>query len=460
MIRYYDTEAAYSADKKSSLNSQVSFVNDSRMAHFDGRNIVVGIVSARTGSVVYLDEENAMRFIAPSSFSAESFPAGNTIIGVVAIGVDHPDYRGKIAILKKDFKSIAWSYIYSFRLSGYELDGSEHSGIISAYDASDWNVAREYTVTYSATTVDQLAAQLNSFFKTNAPFTTQDWVAQVNDGEIDLVFHYINTAQRNDSGKDGFALSANLLPEIKSSSSMLRMNGQRSGEGTITNMDRALTYFRSDITSTTYNPTSPVTSPKRSYPICLPAYLGISAHSGGDKCAVLREIYGEGEEGWMRFMESFLPVRPSNYGHMGDKNTYGDGKKNTYIMAGREFIGQDGTSHVAFPAADECANTEFNHSLAGKGSWILPDIDLVFSIVKVIKYGTNASRDADPINKALNAIGGSSLSNGSIVWSSSRGSTYGAWLSYGTSGCAGYGIMYSANLALPLLLLDVREATS
>ena len=461
MIKYYDTEAAYTAAVKSSFESQVSLVGESNEVHFDGRNVIVGIKSAKTGAIAVLDGNSALHFVMPGTFNSGSFMSNYTVVGVVAIGIDHEDYRGQIAILRKNFTSRAWSYIYSYRLTGYTLDGNEHSGTLSVREESNsWAANVDYTITYTATTVEQLAAQLNAYFKAHAPFTTQDWVAQVNDGAIDLVFHYTVWYQSSyNEGKAGFTLAANLLPGIPASSAMLRKNGQRSGEGTISNWDRALAYFRNDNADASYNPSSDVTTVKITYPICLPAYLGTSQYQS-DHCAFLRSVYGEGEQGWLKFMASFLPVQPTKYGPMGDKETYGDSKRNTYLMAGKKFVGQDGVEHAAFPAADDCASTTFSHAAMGKGAWVLPDIDLLVSVLKTVKYGTSASRDADPVNAGLNAIGGSALSNGSIVWSSSRFSAYYAWFSYGTLGFCGYVGLYGSYLALPLLLLDVREATN
>ena len=238
---------------------------------------------------------------------------------------------------------------------------------------------------------------------------------------------------------------------------MLRYNGQRSGEGSISNWDRAIAYFSQDLSSTTYNPASDVTSPKLSYPICKPGYLGTSQYQS-DHCAALRAIYGEGEAGWLKFMESFYPVRPTNYGPLGDKATYGDGKRNTYQMAGVKFTKQDNTEIVAFPAADYCASVVYNHELLKKGAWQLPDVDTLCGILSTIKHGTTASRDADPVNRALNAIGGSAISNGSYIWSASRCGAFGAWCSYGFSGFLGSNYLYYSYLALPVALLDVSEA--
>ena len=464
MIKYYETEAAYAADAKSSFESQVSLVGESNEVHFDGRNVIVGIKSAKTGAVAVLDGNSALHFVAPGTFNSASFMSNYTIVGVVAIGVDHPDFRGKIAILRKTFGSKVWSYIYSFKLTGYTLDGTDRTGVLSIREASNsWAAGVDYTVAYNASTLDELVSQLNTFFRdtTNTVFQTQDWVAIKSGDEVHLQFHYIDYRQASNTGKTGFALTANLLPGITASSSMLRMNGNKGADGTITNWDKAIAYFSSDLNNATYNPTSDVTSTKLQYPICKPGYLGTSQYSGGsDRCAALRAVYGEGEEGWKRFMASFLPVRPTEYGIVGNKAAYGDSEKNTAIMGPQTFTKQDGSVVDAFPAAADCYNTTFSHEAMGKGKWVLPDMDTVFSIMKMIHYGTNPSKKSDPINAALDAIGGSALSNSSGVWSSSRYFAYIAWCSYGYYGSASNNGMYGSGLALPLLLLDAAEGAN
>ena len=458
MIKYYDTEAAYAADAKSPFESQVSLIGASNDVKFDGCNVIVGAKSAKTGSIVVLDGNSALHFVAVDTFSSTSFMSNYTIVGVVAVGVDHPDFRGKLVILHKNNTSKQWSAIYSFKLTGYTLDGTERTGTLTVRDSSNWGTGVDYVITYNASTVEDFVSQLNTYFKANAPFTTQNWRADADENDVvTLSFLYQDYRQASNSAKSGFALEANLLPDIKASSDMYRMNGQRSGEGTITNWDRAIAYFRNDNSSTTYNPASDVTSPKMSYPICLPGYLGTSQYQD-DHCATLRAIYGEGEEGWLKFMASFLPVRPTSYGPVGNKEYYGDSFKNTYLMAGKKFTKQDDSEIVAFPAADYCASVVYNHELLKKGKWALPDMDTLFSIMKTIKYGTDPSRDADPVNRALNAIGGNAVSNGSNVWSASRCSAYIAWFSIGSNGCANYYYLYYTFSALPVALLDIRDS--
>ena len=462
MIKYYETEAAYAADAKSPFESQVSLVGESNGIHYDGRNVIVGAKHAKTGAIVVLDGNSAMHFVALDTFSSSSFMSNYTVVGVVAVGVDHPDFRGKLVIVHKENASKQWSAIYSFKLTGYTLDGTDRSGKLKVYSAA--STYDTYTINYNADSVADFLTTLNAYFQSTAPFTTQHWRADADsDGNITLSFLFTFADQRSCAGSDGFTLTANLLPGITASSSILRMNGNRGADGPISNWDRAITYFKDDLSSATYNPTSEVTTTKLQYPICKPAYLGTSAHRKDgdtqlDYCSALRAVYGEGEEGWLKFMASFWPVRPTNYGIMGDKATYGDGKKNTYIMAGVKFTKQDNTEIVAFPAADYCASVVYNHELLKKGAWQLPDVDTLCAVLKTIKYNTTNNRNADPVNRALNAIGGTAISNGSSIWSSSRyGASY-AWYSYG-----GIGYLYSDLLcyslqAVPVALLDVSEA--
>ena len=460
MIKYYDTLAAYEADVKSSFESQVSLIGADNAIKYDGRNVVVDIRHAKTGSIAVLDGNHALRFISVDTFSSASFMSNFEVIGVVRIGVNHPSFRGQIAIMYHTPQSKKMCDIYQYRLTGYTLDGTDRTGTLSIREASDsWAANHDYVISYNAANELALVAQLNTYFKANEPFKAQGWKAVLNsDNTIDLqhVFTAWQQASYN-KGTAGFALTANLLLEWIATTSMLRTNGRRSGEGTITNWSRALAYFRNDNSSTSYNPSSDVTTVKLSYPICLPGYLGTSQYQS-DHCAYLRSIYGEGEQGWLKFMASFLPVRPTEYGTNGDKAKYGDARSNTYLLAAQTYVDIDGNKNPLSPAADFVANISFDHELAKKGQWVMPDSDLNFDVLGGIEYPTTNSRDADVINRALKAIGAPALSNSSGVWSCSRcGANY-ALFANGSNGCANHGHLYSTYLAIPLLLLNVPQS--
>ena len=198
-------------------------------------------------------------------------------------------------------------------------------------------------------------------------------------------------------------------------------------------------------------------SVKRGYPICLPGYLGTSQYQS-DHCAYLRSVYGEGEQGWLKFMTSFLPVRPTEYGSNGDKKKYGDARKNTYYLASQTYTDINGATQPVSPAAAYAASIAFDHELLKKGQWVLPDSDLLFDVVGGLEYPTTNDRNADVINRALKAIGAPALGNNSRVWSCSLVSAYSGWIANGTYGFASSNGLYSAGLAVPLLLLDVPQS--
>ena len=465
MIKYYDTLAAYEADVKSSFESQVSLIGADNAIKYDGRNVVVDIRHAKTGSIAVLDGNHALRFISVDTFSSASFMSNFEVIGVVRIGVNHPSFRGQIAIMYHTPQSKKMCEIFQYRLTGYTLDGTDRTGTLSIREASDsWAANHDYVIAYNATDEASLVAQLNAYFRANDPFKTQGWQAVLNsDNTIGLQHVFTAWQQANNKGTAGFALTSNLLPEWIATTSMLRANGQRDGEGTIMNWSRALVYYRNDNGTSAYQggrTSDQGSNVKQVYPINLPTWLGTSEKNPGDFCAGLRAIYGEGEQGWLKFMETMRPVRPTEYGTNGDKAKYGDARRNTYYLASQKYVDVEGNTKPVSPAADFAANISFDHELAKKGQWVLADSDLNFDVVGGIEYPTTNSRDADVINRALKAIGGSALSNSSYVWASSRCNAHDAWFSYGYNGCCGSYSLCGCFLALPLLLLDVREATN
>ena len=462
MIKYYDTLAAYNADVKSAFESQVSLIGADNAIKFDGRNVVVDIRHALTGSIAVLDGNNAMRFVSVDTFSSASFMSNFTVIGIVWCGVDWPTFRGKIVIMHKEWLSLPMVKIIQWRLTGYTLDGTDRTGTLSVREASDsWAANHDYTVTYNATDAASLVSQLNTFFRANEPFVTQQWKAVLTDeGEIDLQLINWNVWQvYNNKGANGFTLTINLLPEWQYTSAMLRMDGQRSGEGTIANMPRSLDYFRKDNSSTAYNPSKDITSVKVAYPICLPGYLGTSQYQG-DHCAFLRSVYGEGEAGWLKFMESLLPVRPTEYGAIGDKAKYGDARTNTYMLASKTYTDLDGNVQPMSPACSYIAGVGYDHELAAKGQWVMADADLIFDLMDGIEYPLNPDRNSDVRNRALLAIGAKAFGNSSIVRTCSRFNSYLSWIYRGTHSYAYSSVLFDSGEAAPLLLLDVPQSAA
>lgn len=364
------------------------------------------------------------------------------INGVVA------DVRdGEALVVYKQNTSQKWAERYYFKLTGYTLDGAEHSGVISVRQASDnWAANHDYTFTYTASTLADFVSQMNTWFASTAPFDTQGWYAETGDDYVNLNFQYTDYRQpTGNTGKNGFTIERNFLPEYEFLSNIRRKNGFTGGEGSICNMYRALTYFRNDLSNTSYNPSADVTDVKRSYPVCLPAYLGTSQYQS-DHCAFLRSVYGEGEEGWKKFMESCLPVVPTDWGNMGMR----DGLARTSYLAAQTYNSRTVTGGVLCPAAKYCHDTAT--TTLPQGSWHLPTTDELYRMLDGVKYNSEGNdRNLDILNKALNLIGGTAISNGSSVWSCLRSSVRVAWYYDGYLGFFnGFGGMYYTYMSIPV----------
>lgn len=416
MIRYFDTEAAYLAAVQDT-ESRVSLVGESNACKFDGRNVIVGIDSATTGSIAYLDDKKAIHFVAASTFNKTTFPESYEIFGVVVIGVDHDAFRGDVAVMNKEFKPLAMFERAYLSLTGFTLDGTEHTGTISIREASDsWIIAHDYVIAYNADNVASFVAQLNEVFRAKDAFKTQDWVATADtDGNVTLNYSLTSVLQVAYNGaENGFSAHDVTTSDLIDASGILKINGNTNDDGAISNLNRAIAFFHDDTSDVNYNPSTDVKTTIMHYPICLPGYLGTSKHQS-DHCAYLRSIYGEGEKGWLKFMKSFLPVLPSEYGAMA-RNKYIE-IHNTYCIIDIKYTGQDGIEKRASPAANYVANIAYDNELLAKGKWFVGNMQRNVSIIAPIKYPTTNDRNADKTNAALYAIDAPPLRDDSIVTS-------------------------------------------
>lgn len=388
-------------------------------------------------------------FITSESFDPTALDS-NTYETIGAVG---GRFGKEVLVVWKHNASQKWCERIEYKLTGYTLDGAEHTGVLSIRESSSATASTDFTVTYIASDKAGLVTALNAFFAATAIFTTQKWFARVNDsnGEVYIGCSYEFWQQWSyNTGKAGFTLSSEIMPDVTYSSYMLRRNGNANGEGCIHNLPRAITYLRNDNASTTYNPSTDVKNVKTGYPICLPGYLGTSQYQS-DHCAFLRSVYGEGEEGWLRYLKANMAVTPTDFGAMGVRN----GKERTAILAAKTFTLADGTPQALCPAA-VYAKTSPNSSVIS--DWFLPTVEHVASILGQVQHGTSANRDADALNKVLWAMGGDAVSNGGLFWSCVRYGGLGAWCANGSTCHFSNGGGYSQRQSLPVSLYRLPKA--
>lgn len=361
-------------------------------------------------------------YIPRALYKAYDIAGTHEVLGVVAgiIGnealIVHPDCGTTAKWIDR-----LWWYC-----SGYTLDGASHTITFSLYFASNsWASAITKTITYSVSTLSELISALNTAFASDADFTAQEWYADVYDGKLRLTCENISWQQSYYNSASGGITMGGCMPEIVSHASMRRKHGGNDAYGAIYSMQRALDFYRNDNGAEEYNGgrTTEQTSIKQGRPINLPTWLGTSTKNPGDFCEALRAVYGEGEEGWKRFMKSCLPVTPTDYGDMGVH----DGKsicKHLAQITGRKMSSDSVVQLMAaFAKPYNLVGSTFSN-----GYFWLPTVEEI----AIILEGTNTG--TDPLNLGLTAIGGSMIINTAYLWSSLRYYSGGAWIAYGYGG--------------------------
>lgn len=375
-----------------------------------------------------------LKFITLESFDNASLGSDYETIGVVY------NRRGrKVKIVYKNNASKVWCTKWVLKLSGYTLDGTSRTGVITFRPDSSATANTDVTVTYKATTLQGLVDALNTAFAGNTVMVSQHWVAYINGSDVCVEHDYTIWQQSSYNGaKDGFTAAPAMMPEVESVADIRRRHGGGGGEGAISSWERAVAYYRTSTGTDTYQGyvPSPISNAKdRAYPIALQSYLGAN-------CAEIRKVFGEGEQGWLNCMAAYMSVCPTDYGNMGIR----DGLARTKLIASYK----DTFGNPVASAANYCYNID---TIAlPKGNWYLPTVEDLTDLLRIIKYGTNDSVNSDPINKALAAMGGNTISNGSYLWSCCRYSSSNAWFALGYYGFFSNRYLYYELSAVPVSL--------
>lgn len=369
------------------------------------------------------------------------------------IGVAGYRRDDEVKIIYKNNIVGKWCSRVWWKLTGHILDGTSRTGTLSwrfPSDIYESNISK--TISYNASTIEDFVSQLNSVFTTDEDFKSIDTYATYVDG-------YVRIHCDNNSGyqlaynevSDGF--SATAMPELPLVAYIRRVNGDVSGSwGAIASRYRALAYYRNDNGAESYQGgrTSVQTSLEQAFPINLPTWNGTSVENPGDFCEYLQNHYGNGEQGWLRFMEACFPAYPTEAYMMGQRNGLGRTKQ----LASFAYTSSTISAETPMcPVASHCYN--IGTACIPQGNWYLPTPEDLCYIFGDIQYGTSDSRTSDKINEGLYKIGGSAISNTSSWWSCSRCGSFNAWIVNGDNGFFDNNDMNSESGCLPVALYRI-----
>ena len=444
MIKTYPDRAAHDAAVKSEMESTVALIENINETVIDGVNAVVD--QPGVGDIVCRDENRKIKFIALDTFHAGVFPTAWETIGVVALR------RGnELMVVAKENASQKWMDVYPYVVTGYELDGTEHTAQLRLHGKP--TTSTYYDFAYTASTVDEFVTALQQFLATNGE---TDWSAYKDtDGRVILQYDNYTTSEYYTASltqATGLTLTGKVTLDMpEAAPSLLRECGTR-GYG-VWNVGRAKVYFRSDLSATAYNPATDVTS-MPAYPICWPAFAGTSQYQS-DHCLWLRQQYCADPEHpteaeWEAYIDDICLKVPAMTGGAGIK--WRDGKAVTDSLKDITYLAADGTRKPLYPAAYYCSQF-----FGGEG--FLPSVAQFYELMKDVTYGlSGVTRDkADPVNRSLYAIGGSALGVTSSWWLCLRYSAASAYCASGAGYMDGTTFCGSRRCA-PLSLLALPEA--
>ena len=345
-------------------------------------------------------------------------------------------------IVAKENASKKFMEVYPYVVSGYELDGTEHTATLKLHGSETFDFK------YTASTDNEFAEALKSFL-TGHSFT--DWSAYIKDGDIYLQYDNYTSAEylsANITQATGITLKAKCEIDMPAAPKALRKCGNLGNF--VWNVARAKQFFKNDQTNTGFNPVSDVKSVP-AYPICWPAFCGKSQYRDADHCLWLRLKYCKDPDNptfaeWETYIEDLCPVNPAMVGLFAPKwrgSDVFDKIKNITYMA------TDGSQRPLYTGANYCS-TFFD----GNGYMLAPCE--FYEMFKNITLGLSGItiKLADAINRSLNAIGGDTISIMNPCWFCTRldaGSGYGS----SHAGHAGSGYLLSSSRCIPVLHLEL-----
>lgn len=442
-INKYNNEAAYLADnERDSAKSALSLRMDTGNLVYDGVNVIT--TNPQCGDIIFHDAAKKVFFVKLDTYNASAAPSGWVPMGVVA-------YReGDKAAIVSPSSSQSYRFLNVLRMdvTGMKLDGVEHTSSVVLDGVASGSFV------YIATTKAEFAQQLNTWLSTHSPSGYPYSCYLDLDDSDRVILQYDNYSKHpSTTTMSGMSLAYTMDVEGAGYRHIVRSGDITRG---IFNLDRAVQYFRQDLSSDSFNPLSTIpTNPW--YIVCLPAYLGTSQYRDADYGATIRAKYGEGEEGWLNYMRWTVidetALRAGTAPHL--RNT----KKMTEVLGSKLYLKPDGTTAIFSPYVNYI-HTFGYEGVQGCdiGDWQGVSVYDNVKIMKVIKYGlTGVARTADPINRSLQLIGKRAYSCSANYWLLPPCSGSSGLYSQGNGYCGETGARSGLG-AVPLLLYDLSAS--
>lgn len=409
MIKTYENELTWASASKSTTESTIGLLLDSNTPVLNGVNVQVKI--PKYGDAVVLDENGNIVFIARGTFVNSAFPSNWTKIGVVY------RVRGK----KVDFISytslgtMKYSAVWRLKITGYTLDGANHTVTWNTYDNNGTNTSLSWT--YNASSVEDFITQFNTWAETsgNDPNNRGYYMYLDDNNVVQLVEPNYTTYRQQSDSFSGITSTANVATEIPNINWNLDQDGvsrlynivnidavKRWGGRTLSAVE-AITTNNTPISETSFNST-----------------YGVN----------YQNTYGT----YDNYLEHVCAKIPVNRGICSWR---GVGHDYTYALANLTYKTKTGTDAYMYTAPHQVSTFGYAaNELVAPGKWYIPDVEEMVTIMRPITVGNSgisAYNQYDELNKTITDMNGNIISTTANRWCSCRYGSTGMW-SYHSSG--------------------------
>ena len=411
-IKNFPNEAAYDAAVKPTIESQVAMIENTKEVKYDGVNVITD--APQVDDACFLDESNKPVIISAPTLIKANVPAAWTYVGEVIEVTDNEHVR----VLHKDISQTKkWLDVCQYAWTDAVLDGTETTKVIGIRCALDWANNTEVTCVYTADTLAEAAAAMQSAIE--ARLTELSATA----AEIVLWHCYADTDNdrvivQRDACSDYRFYNCSGLTHITwgdmpaSDNAGFRVN-DIAGNERLMNITKGADYYGTNGRTPTAD-------------VPLNAAAGIvnkTSFNSSAYCALLRETYGTYEN---YAAKEYLVKVPQKLGAFG----LPDGKAMTAKYGPMTAPTKDGGTKVKFPALNWPLGVGFDADGMRQGDWHLWDV----------REGAIIMRDDTlaKINATRQKMGVTQISISTPRWFAARYNVYYAWFFYGSNGYLHY----------------------
>lgn len=399
----------------------------------------------RGDAVVGNTTTGKVEYITADSFSLSALSSNYETIGAV-----FKRYGRKVGIVYKQHSFKAYCQYVFWKITGYTI-GSAVSGTLTYYSRSSKTNATLTLTSFTPTSKQDLCDQLNAQFSAVPELVSQKWLAYVDDNGDVIVLHSVtNSVQYSNSVTGTLKWSNVTLPDVPVCTGGRLKNGYSSIIGII-NMPQAVRYFRNTANAnmTDFKVSSAITSVRH-----LPVSFDCWTDTDNNYCAILKTKYGDGEAGWLKFIESCRQVSPG-YGIFGQDAEYG--KYCTELEAGKTLPSVYLEKYTNINDPTLCPAAAYCHNISTTclpvGSFHLPAMGTLADLSAGITYN-GETPTSDKMNATLLRMNGKAIKTGFIM-SVSRRDLASVFYMGSVGFCSSFFLYNTLFTVVPCSLLDL-----